>query len=173
MRIVTRPKQRAAIARELMMVSRAAHVLQRTGLAMAGAMAGTFVAAQLAKGHVAMFGSLAFIATTIVIGAVGFYLGIDIPRLASRSTGRIDAVELLSAGGIFLAALAALVSVYGIVFDEIPPRAWELVIGSWWFGGVVMLATAGLIARQRPAPKVVAMSAGPIRDQRLRAEHRR
>ncbi|MCA6099799.1 MULTISPECIES: hypothetical protein [Bradyrhizobium] len=168
MRIVTRPKQRAVIARELMMVSRAAHVLQRTGLAMAGAMAGTFVAAQLAKGHVAVFGTLIFIATTIVIGAAGFYLGIDVPKPVMRGTGRIDAVELMSAGGIFLAALAALVSVYGIVFDEIPPRAWEFVIGSWWFGGGVMLATAGLVGRQRPAQKAAALSAGPIRDQRLR-----
>ncbi len=146
------------LARELMMVSRAAHVMQRTGLAMAGAMAGTFVAAQLSKGHIAMFSTLAFIATTIVIGAVGFYLGIDIPKLTVRATGRIDVVELLSAGGIFFAALAALVSVYGIVFDEIPPRAWEFVIGSWWFGGVVMLATAGLVGRQRLAQKVAAMS---------------
>ncbi|TWB90628.1 hypothetical protein FBZ93_114189 [Bradyrhizobium macuxiense] len=168
MRIMSRPKQRAMIARELMMVSRAAHVLQRTGLAMAGAMAGTFVAAQLAKGHVAFFGTLAFIVTAIVIGAAGFYLGIDIPRPALRATGRIDAVELMSAGGIFLAALAALVSVYGIIFDEIPPRAWELVIGSWWFGGVLMLATAGLVGRQRLTHKVAPISAGPIRDQRLR-----
>lgn len=150
------------------MVSRAAHVLQRTGLAMAGAMGGTFVAAQLARGHIAFFGTLAFIATTIVIGAVGFYLGIDIPRPPMRATGRIDAVELMSAGGIFLAALAAPVSVYGIIFDEIPPRTWEFVIGAWWFGGVVMLATAGLLGRRRPTQKVAAMSAGPIRDQRLR-----
>ncbi|MDH2385071.1 hypothetical protein [Bradyrhizobium sp. CER78] len=168
MRIVTRPKQRAVIARELMMVSCAAHVLQRTGLAMAGAMGGTFVAAQLAKGQVAMFGTLTFIVAAIVVGAVGFYLGIDIPRPAMRATERIDAVELMSAGGIFLAALAALVSVYGIVFDEIPPRAWEFVIGSWWFGGVVLLATAGLVGRLRPPQKVAPISAGPIRDQRLR-----
>ncbi|MGY4474169.1 hypothetical protein [Bradyrhizobium sp. USDA 3364] len=168
MRIMSRPKERAVIARELMMVSRAAHVLQRTGLAMAGAMAGTFVAAQLAKGHVAMFGTLAFIATTIVIGAVGFYLGIDVPKPAMRGTGRIDTVELLTASGIFLAALAALVSVYGIIFDEIPPRAWEFVIASWWFGGVVMLAIAGLGGRQRPAQKVATISTGSIRDQRLR-----
>ncbi|PDT75120.1 hypothetical protein CO675_21815 [Bradyrhizobium sp. C9] len=168
MRIVSR-KERAVLARELMMVSRAAHVLQRTGLAMAGAMGGTFVAAQLAKGHIAFFGTLAFIVTAIVIGAVGFYLGIDIPRPALRATGRIDAVELMSAGGIFLAALAALVSVYGIVFDEIPPRAWEFVIGSWWFGGDVMLATAGLVGRQRPIRKVAPISAaGAIRDQRMR-----
>ncbi|GKQ53628.1 hypothetical protein [Bradyrhizobium sp. Ce-3] len=168
MRIVSR-KERAVIARELMTVSRAAHVLQRTGLAMAGAMAGTFVAAQLAKGHIAVFGTLAFIVTTIVIGAVGFYLGVDIPRPVMRATGRIDAVELMSAAGIFLAALAALVSVYGIVFDEIPPPAWEFVIGSWWFGGGVMLTIAGLIGRQRPAQKVAPISAaGPIRDQRLR-----
>ncbi len=85
-----------------------------------------------------------------------------------RGTGRIDAAELTSAGGIFLAALAALVSVYGIVFDEIPPRAWEFVIGTWWFGGGIMLATAGLVGRQRPAQKTAAISAGPIRDQRLR-----
>ncbi|MHC2337734.1 hypothetical protein [Bradyrhizobium sp. USDA 4454] len=65
------------IAREIMMVSGAAHLLQRTGLAMAGAMGRTFVAAQLAKGHVAFFGTLVFIATTIVIGAVGFYIGIN------------------------------------------------------------------------------------------------
>nr|WP_233286947.1 hypothetical protein [Bradyrhizobium oropedii] len=168
MRIVSRPKGRAVIARELMMVSRAAHVLQRTGLAMAGAMGGTFVAAQLAKGHIAFFGTLAFIATTIVVGAVGFYLGIDIPKPTVRVTGRIDAVELLSAGGIFLAALAALVSVYGIVFDEIPPRAWEFVFGSCWFGGDVMLAIAGLAGRQRLAQKVAVASAGPIRDQRMK-----
>jgi hypothetical protein len=31
-----------------LLISRAAHVLERTGLAMAGAMIGTFVAAQLA-----------------------------------------------------------------------------------------------------------------------------
>ncbi len=54
-------------------------------------MGGTFVAAQLARGHIAFFGTLAFIATTIVIGAVGFYLGIDVPRPPMRATGRIDA----------------------------------------------------------------------------------
>ena len=57
MKIAATSKRRAAIARELMLVSQAAHMLQRTGLAMAGAMGGTFVAAQLAKSEVAMFGS--------------------------------------------------------------------------------------------------------------------
>ncbi len=130
-----------------MMVSRAAHVLQRTGLAMAGAMAGTFVAAQLAKSRVATFDSIIFLAMMILVGVVGFYLGIDVPRSSMRIARRIDVAQLLSAGGIFLAALAALVSVYGIVFDEVPPTAWELVIGSCWIVGVAMLATAGLLGR--------------------------
>ncbi|KWV54098.1 hypothetical protein AS156_07665 [Bradyrhizobium macuxiense] len=164
MRTASKSGGRAAFARDMLMVSRAAHVLQRAGLAMAGAMGGTFVAAQLAKGHVAMFDTLAFIAMLIVIGAVGFYLGIDVPRRpAAIRSRKLDAVELLSASGTFLAAMAALVSVYGIIFDETPSRAWALVIGSWWIGGVAMLATAGLLGRQRLARTVAAISATPGR----------
>ncbi|WP_407167113.1 hypothetical protein [Bradyrhizobium sp. ORS 111] len=159
MRIASKPGGRAAFARELMMVSRAAHVLQRAGLAMAGAMGGTFVAAHLAKGHVAMFDTVSFIAMTILIGAAGFYLGIDVPRRSAAIRARkLDAVELLSASGTFLAAMAALVSVYGIIFDEAPSRTWAFVIGSWWIGGLAMLATAGLLGRQRLARTVAAMA---------------
>jgi len=163
MKIVAKSRSRAAFARELMMVRQAVHVLQRTGLAMAGAMGGTFVAAQLAKSHVAIFDTVGFIVMTILIGAVGFYLGIDVPRPAMRAGWRLDAVELLSAGGIFLAALAALVSVYGIILDEVPPRSWEFVIGSWWIAGVVMLTTAGLLGRQRLARKIAAIPVQPGR----------
>ena len=164
MRTAGKPGHRVAFARDMMMVSRAAHVLQRAGLAMAGAMGGTFVAAHLAKGNVAMFDTLAFIAMLIVIGAVGFYLGIDVPRRpAAIRSRKLDAVELLSASGTFLAAMAALVSVYGIILDEAPFRAWALVIGSWWIGGVALLATAGLLGRQRLARTVAAISAPPGR----------
>ena len=107
MRITTVSRARTTPVRELVMVSEVAHVCERTGVAMAGAMSGIFVAAQLAKSHVAIVGSLPFIAITVLTGAIGFHLGIDIPRLALRRASRypIDAVELLSAIGIFLAAL--------------------------------------------------------------------
>ncbi|MFB9268975.1 hypothetical protein ACFFWD_38655 [Bradyrhizobium erythrophlei] len=158
-------KDRTAHARELMLISEVAHVVERSGLAMAGAMGGTFVAAQLGKIHVAMFDSIEFVAMSVLMGSVGFYLGIDIPRRAAFAARlrRVDVVELLSASGTFLAAAAALVSVYGIILDEVPRRAWELVIGSWWMGGVAMLATAGLLGRQRLAQKVAAISGAPAR----------
>ena len=165
MRITTASRQRTAPARELVMVNQVAHIFERTSFAMAGAMSGTFVAAQLAKSHVAMLGSLPFVAITVVTGAIGFYLGIDIPRLRLRRASRypIDAVELLSASGIFLAVLAALVSVYGIIFDEVPPRMWELVFGSWWIAGVALLIAAGVLGRQRLARQLVALSGGKAR----------
>jgi Mg2+ and Co2+ transporter CorA len=67
----------------------------------------------------------------------------------------VDPVELLSATGTFLAAVAALASVYAIVFDEVPQRVWEFVIGSWWLLGVVMQISAGLIGRSRPVNKAI------------------
>src|ERR1700676_1223768 len=103
-------------------VSRVAHVVERTGLAMSGAMCGTFVAAYLARASIDPFDSIGFIASMILIGMIGFYLGIDIPRLRASHIGsgtrppmpRWDTVELLSATGTFLAAVAALTSVYAI-----------------------------------------------------------
>ncbi len=93
-------------------IIRLVHVIERSGLAMAGAMSGTFVAAQLARIDVTPFESIGFIASMIVIGTIGFYLGIDIPRLPARASDRrrLDPVELLSAAGTFLAAIAALIS---------------------------------------------------------------
>ena len=135
-------------------LSRAVHVLQRSGLAIAGAICGTFVAALLARTST-MFDSVGFIALMVLIGTVGFYLGTDIPRPASgviADMERVDLVELLSATGTFLAAIAALVSVYAIVFDETPQHLWEFVDGSWWVLGVTMQAVAGVAGRLRLAP---------------------
>jgi hypothetical protein len=136
------------------LISRAAHVIERSGLAMAGAMCGTFVAAQMSKVNVALFGSIGFAVWMVLIGMVGFYLGIDTPRPPEVAGARLrpDPVEWLSAAGTFLAAVAALVSVYGIVLDEVPQRFWEFVFGSWWTLGITMQIGAGLIARLRPAP---------------------
>ncbi len=67
----------------------------------------------------------------------------------------VDPVELLGATGTFLASIAALVSVYAIVFDEVPQRVWEVMVGSWWLFGVVMQIGAGATARLRFARKAV------------------
>jgi len=153
--------EKAANAESRVLISRVAHVVERTGLAMAGAMGGTFVAAYLARASIEPFDSVGFIATMVLIGTIGFYLGIDIPRMREPNVNRavkgtgpgVDPVELLSATGTFLAAVAALASVYAIVFDEVPQRVWEFVIGSWWLLGVVMQISAGLIGRSRLASK--------------------
>jgi hypothetical protein len=137
-------------------VSRLAHVVERTGLAMSGAMCGTFVAAYLTRAGIDPFDSIGFIASVILIGMIGFYLGIDIPGLRASHTGpgtrsmpRWDTVELLSATGTFLAAMAALTSVYAIVFDEAPQGVWEFAIGCWWLIGIAMQISAGAIGRLR------------------------
>jgi hypothetical protein len=139
------------------LVSRVAHVVGRIGLAMSGAMCGTFVAAYLARTRIDPFDSIGFIAAMILIGMIGFYLGIDIPGLRAPHIRpgmkppmpRWDTVELLSATGTFLAAVAALTSVYAIVFDEAPQGVWEFTIGCWWLFGVVMQIGAGAIGRLR------------------------
>jgi cellobiose-specific phosphotransferase system component IIC len=131
------------------LISRVAHVVERSALAMAGAMCGTFVAVQMMKAHVALFESVGFVSSMVLIGVIGFYLGIDIPRLPAGQRPKVDPVELLSATGTFLAVIAALVSVYAIVFDEVSRRVWELVIGSWWVLGITMQISAGVIRRWR------------------------
>lgn len=139
------------------LIIRAVHVIERSALAMAGAMCGTFVAAELSQTEITLFGSLGFIVTMILTGIIGFYLGIDIPRLPRLGArSRLDPVELLSVAGTFLAALAALIAVYGLVFDVAPQRLSETVICSWWVLGVVLQTGAGSIGRLRLARRATA-----------------
>jgi hypothetical protein len=138
-------------------VRRFAHVLERTGLAMAGAAAGLFVAA-LVGSNIAALTTQGFLLVMMIAGAVGFYLGIDTPPLpfhepheepADDGSGRIDAAEFLSAVGTFLAALTAFVSVGLIVLREDPHMFWTIVIMTGWVCGVTMQIVAGAIARIR------------------------
>jgi hypothetical protein len=92
-------------------------------------------------------------------GAIGFYLGIDTPpRPFNAATGqptngdwidRIDAPELLSAVGTFLAAFSAFASVGVIVLRHDPHIAWTWMIMAGWCTGVTMQIVAGTIARSR------------------------
>jgi hypothetical protein len=137
--------------------SRAAHVVERMGLAMSGATSGTFVAAYLARADIETFNSIGFIASMILVGIIAFYLGIDIPRLhasqvslsARHPIPQWNTVELLGATGTFLAAVAALTSVYAIVLDEDPQPMWEFAVGCCWLLGAMMQIGAGAIGRLR------------------------
>jgi hypothetical protein len=139
-------------------VRKFAHVLERIGLAMAGAASGLFVAANVGS-SIAALTSQGFIAIMMGGGAIGFYLGIDTPPLAFHgpdgepakggTSGKVDAAEFLSAVGTFLAALAAFVSVSVIVIRENPPVFWTILVMLGWVVGVTMQVVAGAIARYR------------------------
>jgi len=136
-------------------VSRCAHVIERLGLAMAGASCGLFVATHMSDARIELFGSVGMVFAMIIAGALGFYVGIDIPRVLRRRAGRgddlpkTDIVELLSAAGTFLASLAAFTSVYMIVTDPVVGPGWTFTIAGWWMLGVAMQIAAGVIARWR------------------------
>ena len=139
-------------------VRKIAHVLERIGLAMAGASSGLFVGVHVGSSFAALT-SQAFLVVMMIGGAVGFYLGIDTPPLALRgpagepskgnSGGKIDAAEFLSAAGTFLATLTAFLSVGVIVLRENPRSLWTIAIMLGWVVGVIMQIVAGAIARTR------------------------
>jgi hypothetical protein len=139
---------------DIVLIVRIAHVVGRLGLAMAGAMCGTFVAAQLTVTNAALFDSTGVIALIVLLGTIGFYFGVDIPRLrvvrSAIERRRVDPVDLLSTTGTFLAAIAALISVYAFVFDEIPAQSWEYTVASWWVLGVALQLSAGFMGRICP-----------------------
>lgn len=135
-------------------VRRFAHVLERLGLAMAGAASGLFVAVHVGS-SVSALTSQAFLLIMMIGGAVGFYLGIDTPPQPFHApddpsySGKVDSAEFLSAVGTFLAALTAFFSVGVIVLRSEPHILWTTVIMLGWVVGVFMQITAGAIARIR------------------------
>lgn len=139
-------------------VRKFAHFLERTGLAMAGAASGLFVAVHVGS-SITVFTSQFFLLIMMIAGAVGFYLGIDTPPLGpdgrhselseGRPGGRIDSAEFLSAIGTFLAALMAFISVSVIVLRGDPHVIFTTVIMAGWVVGVTMQVVAGAITRTR------------------------
>ena len=134
-------------------VRKSAHVLERLGLAMAGAASGLFVGV-LVGSNVDLLTSQGFLLLMMIAGAVGFYLGIDTPQLPLHSAsggadGQIDTAEFLSAVGTFLATGSAFASVGAIVLRHNPHIAWTSMIMAGWLIGVTMQIIAGAIARLR------------------------
>jgi hypothetical protein len=136
-------------------VRKFAHMLERIGLAMAGAACGLFVSAHVGS-SISFLTTQGFLLFMMIAGAAGFYLGIDTPALPlhangepARLTDGIDAAEFLSAVGTFLATLTAFFSVGIIVLRAEPDIAWTVLIGIGWTAGIAMQIVAGAIARGR------------------------
>jgi hypothetical protein len=142
-------------------ISRSAHVLERIGLALTGASCGLFVAAHVGRADIDLLGSAAAVFAMMSYGAAGFYLGIDFPHppadhdmhlpLQHGLGSKADVVELLSASGTFLAAIAAVISVFSIVLDEIAHPISALLICLAWAVGATLQIAAGVIARHKVA----------------------
>jgi hypothetical protein len=134
-----------------------AQVMERIGLAIMGALCGLFVAALVAKANIEEINSLGVLFSALLYGSIGFYFGSNIPSLSSGvshgtfsdigSGPKTSPIALASATGTFVAAVAALVSVYMIVFDETPPVIWAIGIGFGWMLGVLLQLAAGTAAR--------------------------
>jgi hypothetical protein len=131
-------------------VRKSAHVLERIGLAMAGAACGLFVGAHVGS-SVGALTSQGFLLVMMVVGAIGFYLGIDTPQLEFHGDDdpRIDAAEFLSAAGTFCATLTAFFSVGIIILRSEPHIAWTWLIMIGWVAGISMQIVAGAKARMR------------------------
>ncbi len=138
-------------------ISKSAHVLERTGLALTGAACGLFVAAHVGRADIDLIGSAGAVLVMMLYGAAGFYLGIDLPQvppdhhmhlpLRHGLGTKADAVMLLSAAGTFLASVAAFVSVSSIVLDETAHAGTAILISASWAVGATMQIAAGVIAR--------------------------
>jgi hypothetical protein len=133
-----------------------AQVIERIGLAIVGALCGLFVAAFVARANIEAINSVGVLFSVVLYGSIGFYLGTNIPSLPSGAARRAlsdsgsaprNPIALASAIGTFLAAVAALVSVYMIIFDETPPFTWNIGIGFGWMLGVLLQLAAGTAAR--------------------------
>ena len=128
-----------------------AHVLERLGLAMAGAACGLFVSAHVGS-TIGALTSQGFLLVMMILGAIAFYLGIDTPQLAFHSEDgdvSVDAAEFLSSVGTFLATLTAFISVGIIILRQEPHIAWTWLILAGWVLGISMQIVAGAKARAR------------------------
>jgi hypothetical protein len=140
-------------------ISRSAHVLERIGLALTGASCGLFVAAHVGRADIDLIGSASAVFAMMIYGAAGFYLGIDLPHppadhnmhlpLRGGLGTKADVVELLSAAGTFLAAVAAVISVSSIVLDETAHATSAILICLAWAVGASLQIAAGIVARRK------------------------
>ncbi|KRP96124.1 MULTISPECIES: hypothetical protein [Bradyrhizobium] len=126
-----------------------AHVFERVGLAMAGAACGLFVGAYVGSA-IPTLTTQGFLLLMMLLGGIGFYLGIDTPQMPfDDAHSQIDAAELMSAAGTLSATLTAFASVAVIVLRLDPHMAWTWLVLVGWMAGVAMQIVAGAKARLR------------------------
>jgi hypothetical protein len=138
--------------------SRLAHVLERLGLALIGASCGLFVAG---VSGIDLIGSAQVVLAMMLYGAAGFYLGIDLPQAHHMQLQpphglgiSADGLELLTAAGTFLTAVATVVSISNIVLGEtVGARTAGFICLSWVISATMQIA-AGVIARIKLARAV-------------------
>src|SRR6478672_9380354 len=145
-------------------IGKSAHILERTGLALTGAACGLFVAAHVGRADIDLIGSAGMVLAMMLYGAAGFYLGIDLPQIPPDHHMRLpprrglgtsaDMLELLTAAGIFLTAVAAVVSISSIVLGETVEASTAGIICLSWAIGATMQIAAGVIARIKLARAV-------------------
>jgi uncharacterized membrane protein YfcA len=130
-------------------VRKTAHVFERVGLAMAGAACGLFVGAYVGSA-IPTLTTQGFLLLMMLLGGIGFYLGIDTPQMPfDDAHSQIDAAELMSAAGTLCATLTAFASVAVIVLRLDPHMAWTWLVFVGWIAGVAMQIVAGAKARLR------------------------
>ncbi|MBR1170628.1 hypothetical protein ACNJYD_03440 [Bradyrhizobium sp. DASA03005] len=130
-------------------VRKTAHVFERVGLAMAGAACGLFVGAYVGSA-IPTLTTQGFLLLMMLLGGIGFYLGIDTPQMPfDDAHSQIDAAELMSAAGTLCATLTAFASVAVIVLRLDPHMAWTWLVLVGWIAGVAMQIVAGAKARLR------------------------
>jgi hypothetical protein len=130
-------------------VRKTAHIFERVGLAMAGAACGLFIGAHVGSA-IPQLTTQGFLLLMMVLGGIGFYLGIDTPQMPfDDAHSRIDAAEFLSAAGTLFATGTAFISVAVIVLRLDPHMAWTWLVLVGWIAGVAMQIVAGTKARLR------------------------
>ncbi|MDD1536449.1 MULTISPECIES: hypothetical protein [unclassified Bradyrhizobium] len=130
-------------------VRKTAHIFERVGLAMAGAACGLFIGAHVGS-EIPQLTTQGFLLLMMLLGAVGFYLGIDTPQMPfDDAHSQIDAAEFMSSAGTLFATLTAFVSVVVIVLRLDPHMGWTWLVFAGWIAGVAMQIVAGAKARMR------------------------
>lgn len=129
-----------------------AHVIERIGLALLGGSCGLYVAALMGR-ESALFASDWIVLLIMLCGAACFYVGTDLPSRPARIATRRppegwnsgDAVELFSATGTFIAAVAGVLSIGIVVLDETVTNGLTALIGCCWaIGSALQIAAASI-----------------------------
>ncbi|TWA98604.1 hypothetical protein [Bradyrhizobium stylosanthis] len=139
---------------------KSAHLLERIGLAAIGATCGLYVGATLVRQKDGLLESGWIVLLTMLYGAVSFYVGIDLSRaVARRSISNVpeeyngsEAIEIMSAGGTFGAAIAAALSVSILVLDQSLPDSLIVFVAGCWMVGSSLQVAAGVMARGYDVP---------------------